>query len=142
MKKSKFALITIVSLVCFILAGLVYFQKTQAQTAVTTISGKFYKLDVLATNTSLGIANIFPGASINDNGLVAFSAFEGVWIANGIVPVRNVTEFTGMFESTVQINNSGFLALRILPEEDIPFQSLLRLDTTTSSTINNRRGWY
>ena len=79
MKKLKLTIIAVTILGCFVLAGIFHFGQSQAQTSVTTISGKFYKLDVLATNVSLGVANISPGASINDNGRVAFSGTNSLF---------------------------------------------------------------
>ena len=51
-------------------------QTSHAQTAVTTISGKFYRLEILATNGMSGITAI-NSSSINDFGTVAFNAVGG-----------------------------------------------------------------
>ena len=91
MKNLKSSLIIATVFVCFVLVGIFQFQRSQAQTTFTTISGKFYKLDLLATNTSLGVTSISPGTSINDNGLVAFSTTSisggALLTADGINPV-------------------------------------------------------
>lgn len=88
MKNSKLIFIASTILVCFVLAGVFYFHKSQAQTSATTISGKFYKLDILATSTSS--ESLLPGASINDKGVVSFSGGGGLHTANGVNPVRTI----------------------------------------------------
>ena len=110
MKNLKLIFIALTILGCFVLAGVFHFQQSQAQTSTTTISGKFYKLDVLATNTQLGVASILPGASINDNGLVAFGGTNSLFTADGISPVRNIR--TGNFADAVQVNNSNLVIAR------------------------------
>lgn len=102
--KSAFIALTIVG--CFVLAGVFHFQQSHAQPAVTTISGKFYKLDVLATNAQLGVAQLSGEPSLNDKGLVAFSDTNNVWVADGISAVRTVRSGSN-FGTPVQINNGA-----------------------------------
>ena len=109
MKNLKSIFIVLTILGCLVIAVVFYLRTTQAQ-VITSISGKFYKLDVLATNTSLGIASIFPGASINDNGKVAFVGTNNLYTADGITPVRTIN--SGIFDSGVQINNTNQLINR------------------------------
>jgi uncharacterized repeat protein (TIGR01451 family) len=126
--KSTFIALTIIG--GFVLTGIFYFQRSQAQTSTTTISGKFYKLDVLATNTQLGVAQLFGGPSINDNGLIAFTGTNTVFTANGIDPVRNVRSGSN-FGGFVQVNNSNLVIARssVLPNT----QTLFRIDTNQQS---------
>jgi uncharacterized repeat protein (TIGR01451 family) len=140
MKNLKLILITLTILGCFALVGIFCFQPSQAQTSTTTISGKFYKLDILATNTQLGIANLFPGASINDNGVVSFTGTSGLFTADGITPVRTIR--LGNYIGATQINNNNLLIARQLITNPGPpsqtYQFLSRFDTnqpTSPATV-------
>lgn len=126
MKNLKPVFIALTILICVVLAVVFYLQTTQAQ-VLTSISGRFYKLDVLATNTQLGIASIFPGASINDNGVVAFSGTNGLFTANGINAIRTIRS-NSFFDAGVQINNSNHLIARNVIASDSQ-QFLNRYDT-------------
>lgn len=116
-----------------IIMGLVFFgylsfQTSHAQTAVTTISGKFYKLEVLATNGISGITTI-NSSSINDSGTVAFNtANAGLFIADGRTPLRNIT---GGDVRAPQITNNNQVIYRAT-SFPVNTGTLLRRDTTVS----------
>lgn len=84
--------LTILAITTFLMFfGYLTFQTGQAQTAVTTISGKFYRLEVLATNGMSGITTI-NSSSINNFGTIAFNApSAGLFVADGRNPLRNIT---------------------------------------------------
>jgi hypothetical protein len=99
----------------FFVTGLFYLERGFAQSSVATISGRFYKFDVLAAPGTASITNVNAGPSINDSGLVAFTgntaAGSIVFTADGRNPVRVIR---GAVSGTtwggfVQINNSNFL---------------------------------
>lgn len=98
------------NLYCFLIAsfaalGFFVFQRVQAQTALTTISGKFYRLEILAANGQNGIANLSSNSSINDFGTVAFTSSNGLYTSDGRNPIRNIF-FSPTFSRT-QINNQN-----------------------------------
>lgn len=133
MKNSRVTFIALTLLAFLVAAGLFRFQGSQAQTAVvTTIPGKFYKLDVMATNTSLGIASLFPGPSINDNGVVAFSGTNNLFTADGINPVRTIRSGS-FYDGAVQINNNNLLIARSVVASASQ-QFLSRFDTAQQNS--------
>lgn len=132
MKNLKPTFIALIILGCFVLAGVFHFQQSQAQTSTTTISGKFYKLAVLATNTQLGVATLFPGASINDNGVVAFSGTNSLFTADGINPVRTIRSGI-FFDAGTQINNNNLLIARNIAASGSQ-QFLSRFDTNQQNS--------
>ena len=94
---------------CFIFSGYLFYQQSHAQTAVTTISGKFYRLEILATNGQAGITAI-NSASINDFGTVAFNTNgAGLFTADGRNPLRNIA---GGDIRAPQINNNNLIITR------------------------------
>ncbi len=83
------------SIISFILMSMLFaLRGSHAQTPPTFISGKFYRFDVIATSGTGGLTGVFPGPSINDNGVVAFSGRTtggGVFVSPGAGVLRNVT---------------------------------------------------
>jgi hypothetical protein len=73
----------------------------------------FYNFDVIARTGQFGLTGILPGASINDNGVVAFvgqySDGEGIFKGDGSTPININPTFSHdpsrTFGSGVQINN-------------------------------------
>ena len=84
---------------------------SQAQSGVTVISGKFYKLDVVAAVGQQSLADIFGSSSINDKGIVSFVGTTPN-VANGQIFASNVPgpfrsiSFGAFFSGNVQINNA------------------------------------
>jgi uncharacterized repeat protein (TIGR01451 family) len=95
---------------------------------VTTISGKFYRLEVLATNGMSGITTI-NSSSINDFGTVAFNApSAGLFVADGRNPLRNIA---GGDVRAPQITNSNHVIYRAT-SFPVNTGTLLRRDTNLS----------
>jgi len=126
MKNPKLAFLILVILLIF--TAIFQLQRSQAQAVVTTISGKFYRFDLLASNSSLGVAQLFNGPSINDNGVVAFTGTNFLYTADGINPVRNV--FSGPFQNNVHINNNKLVMTYSFATPNVHF--LRRFDTSVN----------
>lgn len=71
MKNRKLILCAAIVIAVAISLGL-FLKKGDAQTSPTTISGKFYKYDIIAKDGDDGVATIASAPSINDQGTVAF----------------------------------------------------------------------
>ena len=94
---------------CFGFFAYLAFDTSHAQTVVTTVSGKFYRLDVLATNGMSGITTI-NSSSINDSGTAAFNAIgAGLFTDDGRTPLRNIA---GPNVGAPQINNNNHIIYR------------------------------
>lgn len=100
------ALFTLLAVVCIVIVT----RPGWAQSGPVIISGKFYRLDVVAAVGQQGFTNIFGASSINNTGVVSFigSTFTG---ANGQIYKSSTAgdlsaiSFTAIFSGNVQINN-------------------------------------
>src|SRR5436190_4380308 len=108
-------------------------QTSHAQTVVTTNSGKFYKLEILATNGMSGITTI-DSSSINDFGTVAFNTTGGgggLFTANGRTPLLNII---GPDVNAPQINNYNHVVYRTNPPgQQAGSGTLLRRNTNLAN---------
>lgn len=122
--RSIVCIVTLIS--CLIVAGYLRFQTTQAQTAVTTISGKFYRFEILATNGMSGITTI-NSSSINDFGTITFNTTGGgLFTADGRTALKNIA--SGDVRAP-QINNTNQVIYRAFTGPLVSTGTLLRRDT-------------
>lgn len=127
------SLTALVVFLCFVFFGYINFHISHGQTAVTTISGKFYRLEVLATNGMSGITTI-NSSSINDFGTVAFNstgAGSGLFTADGRTPLRNIA---GGNIRAPQITNNNHVVFRSQAGAGLSTGTLVRRDTNLSGS--------
>jgi hypothetical protein len=86
--------------------------ESQAQATPSIISGKFYKLDVIAASGESPLTTVLAAPSINDNGLVSFAGnttnnVRHVFISEAPAFWRSVRQTNLMIGGNTQINNSN-----------------------------------
>lgn len=132
-------LLAVVAIVSVIIATRV----SRAQSGPTIISGKFYKLDIVAAVGQQSLADIFASPSINSTGIVSFvgttsNAANGQIFASNVPgPFRSIS-FSGAFSGNVQINNvNQVVTLNTITSTSPPRNYLRRWDAnaTNSSVI-------
>jgi len=100
------ALFTLLAVVCIVIVT----RTGWAQSGPVIISGKFYRLDVVAAVGQQGFTNIFGASSINNTGVVSFIGSTSTG-ANGQIYKSSTAgdlsaiSFTAIFSGNVQINN-------------------------------------
>jgi uncharacterized repeat protein (TIGR01451 family) len=124
-------------------ASLFFLRGSHAQTGNPSLSGRFYRLDVIATNAQGTIVQVNPGPSLNDAGLVGLSAQGsgtngGLYTGDGINALRTIRfqAFTA-YSGSVQLTNTRLLLAQSL-NTSTSAQFLSRFDlsqTTPPATI-------
>ena len=135
--KRIIALLTLLGIVSIVIVT----RTSWAQTGPVIISGKFYRLDVVAAVGQQGMTNIFGSSSINNTGVVSFIGSTSTG-ANGQIFKSNAAgdlgaiSFTQIFSGNVQINNAN----QVVAHESIltttpPRNFIRRWDATTTNSF-------
>ncbi len=109
-----------------------------AQTSPTTISGKFYKFDVVAMQGQDSFTN-FAEPSLNDTGTIAFTAGRiengGVFLRRANGPITELTSALSHIGRYVQINNSDQVVAGV-PVNAPQRTDIYRLDGNNPGTLS------
>lgn len=116
---------------------------SRAQSGPTIISGKFYKMDIVAAVGQQSLVDLFGSPSINNKGIVSFvgttsnAAGGQIFASNVPGPFRSIS-FSAAFSGNVQINNADqVVTLNTVLSTTPPRNYLRRWDAnaTNSSVI-------
>jgi hypothetical protein len=138
--KKPYARLAVASLFfcCIALYMLTVIGSSDAQT-LSTISGRFYKFEILATSASLGFT-LRPETSINSKGIVGFAADQRLYSADGLNPVRTLANQTGAstYSGGLQVNENDQLLGWVFSSTSGSTR-LVRYDTNQLVNPFNRR---